>query len=104
MTREELIKLHEDTCNAARKTMIAKSKDYACNASDPFSNFNGSIVFEIEPPVGIILRIQDKLKRIFTFVKTGKLNVENEGVEDAIQDAINYLILIKGLIRDKAEK
>lgn len=46
----------------------------------------------------------DKFKRIETFVRNGTLQVKNESVNDAIEDSINYLILLKGIISEKAEK
>jgi len=106
MTREELIKLHEDTCNAARKTMIIKNQDYSCESvnESPFSNFTGSEALGIEPVMGIMLRVFDKMKRIQAFSANGTLSVENESVHDAIEDILNYVILAKGIIISREEK
>lgn len=101
MTSEELLRLHEQTCNTARVIMEAKSKDYSGGSNDPFSNFKDSIVFGIEPEHGLLIRVMDKLKRISTFIKKGELAVKDEPVEDAIHDIINYMILLKGMIQDK---
>jgi hypothetical protein len=94
-----LIDLHETTCNAAQHTMLRKNHDYTAGSDNVFANFEGSSSFGIHPIMGIILRLTDKLKRIETFVTKGTLKVKGEGVDDAIEDAINYLILIKGLVR-----
>lgn len=103
MNREELFKLHSDTCSAALNTMRKKNHDYAAS-SDPFQNFNGSEIYGIHRVKGLLLRVGDKLQRINTFVEKGTLKVDNEGVHDAIEDVINYMILAKGMIVDEANK
>lgn len=103
-SKDKLFKLHEDTCESALKTMVAKNHDYSGDNGDPFANFRGAAYLGIDPVLGIMLRIQDKLARINTFVRKGELKVKGEGVDDAIEDSINYLILIKGLIKEQQEK
>lgn len=98
MSLEELLLIHETTCNSGRATMINKNHDYTNGSAGVFDNFKGSEFLDIHPVMGIMLRIQDKMKRIQTFVSQRKLAVEGEGVFDAIEDSINYLILIKGII------
>jgi hypothetical protein len=100
MTLAELIKLHEDTCLHGKEVMIAKNHDYTC-AGGVFDNFKASTVLGIHPVLGILLRTMDKFKRIQTFVIKGTLAVEGEGVLDAIEDSINYLILAKGIILEQ---
>jgi len=102
MNQQELFKLHETTCAKALETMRSKNHDYS-GGGDPFSNFRGSEILGIHPVVGILLRMQDKIKRINTFATKGKLEVKNEGVNDAIEDIINYAILIKGMLNDNKE-
>jgi hypothetical protein len=103
MNRDELFKMHEDTCAAALATMRKKNHDYAAS-SDPFQNFNGSEIYGIPRVKGLLLRVGDKLQRINTFVEKGTLKVDNEGVNDAIEDVINYMILAKGMIVEEANK
>jgi len=100
MTRETLFKLHQTTCAKALETMRKKNEDYA-NGNDPFKNFNGSLLFEIHPVKGILLRVGDKMQRIDTYVTKGSLSVASEGVCDSIEDIINYMILIKGILVDR---
>ena len=97
MTIGELLKIHEETCERGREVMKAKNHDYTC-AGGVFDNFKASEVLGVPPVLGILMRTMDKFKRIQTFVTQGKLAVEGEGVLDAIDDSINYLILVKGLI------
>lgn len=103
MNREDLFKLHETTCASALATMRKKNHDYAASG-DPFQNFNGSEIYGIPRVKGLLLRVGDKLQRINTFVEKGTLKVDNEGVHDAIEDVINYMILAKGMIVDEANK
>lgn len=98
MPLEELLQIHENTCASGRATMINKNFDYTNGSAGVFDNFKGATYLGIHPVMGIMLRVQDKMKRIQTFVSQGKLAVEGEGVFDAIEDTINYMILIKGII------
>ncbi len=100
MTLEELLALHTQTCDAAKETMIKKNHDYT-GGSDPFANFKASRVVGIDPVLGILMRVMDKFKRIETFVNNGELLVEGEGVLDAVDDTINYMILAKGLLIER---
>lgn len=101
MTREELLVLHSETCANARSIMEAKNKDYTSGATDPFSNFKASEIFEVPGELGLLVRVLDKLKRINSFIKNGTLAVKDEPVDDAIRDVINYMVLLNGMIKDK---
>ena len=43
----------------------------------------------------------DKAMRLATFADCGKLEVSNEGVEDACIDIVNYAIMLAGMIKEK---
>jgi hypothetical protein len=101
MTRKQLMELHDELCRKAYNTMERKNHDYTSNAPDPFANFRGSEFLGIHPVLGILLRVQDKIKRIQSYIEQGELKVQGEGVEDAIQDTINYMILACGIIRSQ---
>jgi len=103
MTLEELLDLHQQTCDNARDVMIKKNHDYTAGG-DPFANFRASEVIGIDPVLGILMRTMDKFKRVQTFVQQGELLVEGEGVLDALDDTINYMILAKGLLIEKGQK
>lgn len=76
-----------------------KNQDYA-DDDDVFSNFRSSEMLGIEPELAILVRCLDKFKRIQAFIRVGSLAVKGEPVDDAIEDVINYMILLKGLIRE----
>lgn len=103
MTKSMLLQLHLDLCNDARALMSAKNDDYA-HGADPFANFNASTVFNVDPRVGLLLRMQDKLKRLHAYAERGNLQVENEGWKDSVLDVINYAILYAGMTYDAAAK
>jgi len=100
MTREELLELFEDTIGQCRLIIEAKNKDYS-NGADPFLNFRSANFLGIAPELGILMRSMDKFQRIRTFVETGKLSVKSESVDDAIHDVINYMLLLKGMVKER---
>jgi hypothetical protein len=78
--------------------MVVKNKDYTAGSADPFANFMVGGILDIPAEIGILLRALDKFQRIKSYVKSGSLAVKSETVYDAIEDVINYMILIKGII------
>lgn len=105
MDSEQLVKLHKELCKKARQLMVRKNHDYASAVSDdPFANFRGSALLGLPSEVGILLRIQDKMMRINTFLQKGELKADNESVDDALIDIINYVVLLKGMIEDNTHR
>ena len=100
MTIDELLALHEETCNGARDIMRAKNRDYTAGSADPFANFRASEALGVPGVVSILVRSLDKFQRIRSFVELGSLAVKDESVDDAIQDVVNYMILAQGMLRD----
>jgi hypothetical protein len=101
MTRDELFKLHKDTCEEALELMKKKNNDYA-SGSDPFMNFKRAEYLGFATAeLGVLIRMTDKMSRISTFLKNGDLSLSNESVYDAIVDMINYSVLLAGLINDR---
>ena len=64
-----------------------KQKDYGRD-SDPFANVRGSVEWDMPAWVGAMIRAHDKIRRLQQYAQKGHL--ENEGVEDAFMDLINY--------------
>jgi len=73
-----------------------KNDDYA-SKEDFYANFR--LVEEIGLPmwVGVLIRFLDKYSRLRGFVsryiKTGKMEVRHESIEDTFKDGINYLAI-----------
>jgi hypothetical protein len=101
--RDELLALHDKLCAEAKEIMKVKNQDYTAGSGDPFANFRGASMFGIEPEQGLILRMQDKLMRVVSFIKLGELAVPDEGILDIGHDLINYSILLTGLMLERKE-
>lgn len=101
MTIEQLLQLHDETAKQCRAIMQKKNADYTGGSTDPFANFRVSEVMGVPAETGILLRVMDKMQRIKSFIIKGELLVDNESAEDACDDIINYMILLKGMMRDK---
>ena len=106
MTAEELLDLHIKTCATARLIMAQKNSDYTggSKATDGLANFKASRIFKMHPVAGLLLRIQDKLMRIHSFIGDGELRVSGETVEDACDDLLNYAILCKALLIEEQQE
>lgn len=98
----ELFNAHAELCDEARAIMEEKNHDYSGATGDPFANFRGSEAFDITPEIGIMLRMQDKMMRIKTFVEKGQLHVKGEGLRDAALDLINYTVLLHQLAGERS--
>ena len=103
MTIDQLLTLHETTCQEARDIMRAKNHDYTAGSGDPFANFRASESLGVPGVVSILVRSIDKFQRIRSFVERGELKVKGESVDDAIRDVVNYMILARGMIQDAVD-
>lgn len=103
MNREDLINYHEDICRQALELMKKKNHDYAGNSGKtPFANFERCEAMGIcTTEAGFLVRMTDKLSRLSTFADAGKLQVDNEGYNDAIVDIINYCVLFSAYVKSK---
>jgi hypothetical protein len=103
MTREELLKIHEDLTTKARNLMRKKNADYAGNdGREPFANFTRVEAMGIcTTEQGFLVRMTDKMSRLSSFVESGKLAVENESFEDTLVDIVNYSVLMYAYIHGK---
>jgi len=102
MTREELLRMHQETCDKCRQVMADKNADYSHGGS-PFQNFRASEMLGVPAGKGLLIRVLDKIQRMKAYIDRGELSVKNESVEDAIDDVINYMILLKGMLQEDAE-
>jgi len=107
MEHVRLLEIHGETCKKALDIMRRKNNDY-CGGKDASSvealaNFKAAKSLGLHPVTGLLLRVQDKLMRIKSFVADGELRVTNESVEDACDDIVNYAILCKALLIEETE-
>lgn len=103
MNTTDLLNLHKQTCDKCYGIVQKKNNDYSGGATskDALTNFKMSTSLGLHPVMGLLLRIQDKMMRIKTFVSDGALKVSDETIDDAFEDMINYAILGKALLMDE---
>ena len=106
MDIQELLKIHDETCNKCKGIMQRKNSDYTGGkkATDVFANFNSSIILNINPVQGLLLRVIDKIKRIYSFTNDKQLQVSDESVDDACEDIVNYAILAKAMLIEERKR
>lgn len=104
MKASELLNFHLAFCYQAYQLCARKNHDYAgATGSSPFRNFEAVEALGIAPTeVGFLVRMTDKLNRLVTFVRDGKLVVENEGATDSLIDLINYSVMLAAYMRHRA--
>jgi hypothetical protein len=74
-----------------RRLHLSKSQDYG-SESDPLANIRtGADFVNIEPWRGCMVRVADKVQRLRTFCRTGRL--VHEGVRDTLLDLAAYSLL-----------
>ena len=88
--------LHDmaSTFEACMNTAISKNHDYGGSNKDPFANFRNSTIAGVPVERGILVRLMDKMSRISTLLDK-EAQVKDEAVDDTIDDAINYLAILK---------
>lgn len=69
-----------------------KNHDYA-GTSNPLKNLRACTRLDLEPFMGVLVRLQDKWSRLEEFVKSGKLMVKGESIKDTLMDNAVYSIL-----------
>ena len=105
MTRDELLDFHIKVCEDARALMNLKNRDYAGgDGQEPFANFTRCEAMGIcETEAGFLVRVIDKESRMSSFLRAGKMHVEDESFYDAIIDVVNYMVLLGAYVKDKDE-
>jgi len=84
-----------------RQMHIAKAHDYGTD-QDPLSNLRASAQFGVEPWVGAVIRMNDKVTRIASLCQKGTL--KNESVEDSLLDIAAYALLALVLLDEKRSR
>lgn len=90
-----------DVLEQLRALHFAKTQDYgAPEDRDSLANVRrGAEVVNIAPWKAALVRIADKVQRLRTYCRTGKL--VNEGVEDSLLDLAAYAIIGLVLFREE---
>ena len=100
---EELLQFHLAFCYRAYQICAQKNHDYAgAGGMNPYRNFETCELLGLaRTETGFLVRMGDKLNRLVTFVRDGKLAVDNEGAYDALLDIINYSILLAAYMQKR---
>ena len=106
MTRDELLRFHEQLCKEGRDLMNLKNRDYAGkHGTEPFANFTRCEAMGIcDTEQGFMVRITDKMSRLSSFLDSGKMHVEDESFKDTVVDVINYMVLLAAYTKEKDDK
>jgi len=99
MTAEDLFGIHPEFCARALALTKKKNADYAgMDGKTPFANFEQCSknygLDQVDGKVMIFSKMADKMCRLASFLKTGTLLTENESVEDALIDMVNFSVLM----------
>ena len=89
-----LLRDMENTFEACLATARRKNHDYGGSNNDPYANFRNSTIAGVSVERGILVRLMDKMSRISTLLDKDAM-VKDEAVDDTIDDAINYLAILK---------
>lgn len=101
VTRDMLTEEIKETFEFCLSLMQRKNKDYATEA-DAFANFRLSEMVGVSPERANLVRVADKMARISNLMdKTN--DVSDETVEDTINDIINYMAILKSMIKHKKD-
>lgn len=71
-----------------------KGQDYG-GVNDPYANVRASQEFGVDPWVGALIRLNDKITRLKSFIRNG--NLVNESVIDSITDIAVYAVIMRVL-------
>ena len=74
-----------------------KQSDYGTD-DDPFYNLRASTAFGLEPWVGAMVRLNDKINRVQSFIRKGEL--ANESLEDSLRDIAVYAVIAQVLLEE----
>ena len=102
MTRQEIEAFRARILHTAKEVMTDRSNDYATDV-DALRNINSCKFLGVEPGVGVLVRMQDKIARLSQLFQ-GK-TLQSERAMDSVVDLINYSILLGAIIeQDKGNE
>lgn len=101
MERQELLGIANATFQSCLATLDRKNADYAHDAEDALRNFKAVEFFKLtNMPTGVAVRLCDKFMRICNLL-SAEAQVKDEKVTDTIDDAINYLVILKASLFER---
>lgn len=89
------MQFHSECATKMVEITKKKNSDYTGTSDDPFANFRKRGEF------GFLVRMDDKLARLESFIQKGSFQVADESFEDTCIDLANYAILLAGFVRQR---
>lgn len=99
MTRIEFVKMRQKLLNEADFITKTKGEDYTKGDEDVLTNFKEGRVFGLTSFQTCGLFTKKHIDAIYNYIKSEGQS-ESEPIRERIKDAINYLILLNGLIEE----
>lgn len=99
MSKAEYLAFVRETLDGLQELIRRKNTDYTAGVDDPFANFRASEDWGVDPYLGLCVRFGDKVQRLKSFAKSGKLLTDS--LEDAWLDTIGYACIALGMLKEK---
>jgi len=99
LTKETFRQFREDTFADLNDLIDRKNDDYTAGGS-VFANFELCEEIGIDRLQGLTIRFLDKVQRLKSYAKSGRLSVAEEGIEDVFKDFIGYSFLALGMLHE----
>ena len=98
MTAVELIEHAKTTFAKCVDVMTKKNADYSSSDANAFRNFELVEHLKIaDKKSGLLVRLADKLSRVANLLTKDAAVVE-ESLQDTVEDAINYLVILHAML------
>jgi hypothetical protein len=95
--KEQFLNFHEKCCAKLHEIVKRKNSDYTGTFDDPYKNFRK------RGALGFLVRMDDKLARLESFIEKGSYEVQDESFLDTCLDLANYAILLAGYMKQEAK-
>lgn len=104
MTKEDFLAFFDTTVSDCLELLKKKNSDYSGNNLDFLHNFKNGI-HNVSPSNAVMVRLSDKINRLSNLMKDYcVIECPDEKIEDTIKDAINYLIILLALEKEKSDE
>ena len=101
MIAKEFNELRDSIFNSCKELTEKKGKDYTKGDIDVLKNFKeGSECFGFRSEQVLAIFLKKHIDAIYNYIKTNGQS-QSEPIEERIKDAINYLVFLQALIKDK---
>ncbi len=93
MKLDELLEIHKELCERARKKLEQRSQVFA-DENDVLGNYRKAEKEDLTPQQGIILRIYDEISKASNI---SEMKGEIDDFESALENIINYAVALQAV-------